>query len=69
MILTALYPEDGAVYARFCNYSDAPQTFRFSPSAGTLTAETDLLGGDLRPVENGMLEFRPWEIKTLRLTL
>ena len=69
MILTALYPENGAMVARFCNYSDEAAGADFVPSAGRVTAETDLLGKVLRETDGTALSFRPWEIKTLRIEL
>lgn len=68
VILTALYPEDGVLYARFCNYSDEIAKATFAPAVGTVTAEADLLGNTLS--ESGSeLTFRPWEIKTVRIVL
>ena len=69
VILTALYPENGAMVARFCNYSDEAAGADFVPSAGRVTAETDLLGKVLRETDGTALSFRPWEIKTLRIEL
>lgn len=69
VLLTALYPEDGAIYARFCNYSDAPQTLDLQPTIGRLQAETDLLCKDLRITDGSLLQFHPWEIKTVRLII
>ena len=68
VILTALYPEDGAIFARFCNYSDDSAAATFSPAFGKVTAETDLLGNKLAD-SNGQMEFHPWQIKTLRIEL
>ena len=68
VILTALYPEDGALYARFCNYSDECATAALAPTFGKVTAETDLLGNKLVD-SNGQMEFQPWQIKTLRIDL
>ena len=68
VILTALYPEDGALYARFCNYSDESASAAFTPTFGKVTAETDLLGNKLAD-SAGQMEFHPWQIKTLRIEL
>lgn len=67
-ILTSLYPEDGALYARFCNYSDDTAEVKFVPAAGTVTTEVNLLGEPLAD-SGSMLAFRPWEIKTVRIDL
>ncbi|MBQ1222722.1 MAG: hypothetical protein IIX84_00385 [Oscillospiraceae bacterium] len=66
-ILTALYPEDGAVFARFCNFSDEASTLSFTPAVGRVTAETDLLGSTLASSNGKNVSFRPWEIKTLKI--
>ena len=68
VVLTALYPEDGVLYARFCNYSDESACATFSPAFGKVTAETDLLGNKLAD-SAGQMEFHPWQIKTLRIDL
>ena len=68
VLLTALYPENGSVYARFCNYSDENAAASFAPAFGKVTAETDLLGNELAKSTGGM-EFHPWEIKTIRIDL
>ncbi len=68
VIMTTVYPEDGHFLARFCNYSDSKGSIRFDPAFGKVTAETDLLGNKLAD-SNGMLEFRPWEIKTVKIEL
>ncbi len=69
VILTSFYQENGSILARFCNYSDNKQTAVLTPAKGSVTAETDLLGNDTKPIENGTLFFRPWEIKTVRISL
>ncbi len=69
VVLTALYPEENHILARFCNYSDFSSTAVFVPSIGSVKCETDLLGNELAAVENGKLSFRPWEIKTVKITL
>ncbi|MBQ1956102.1 MAG: hypothetical protein II350_10255 [Clostridia bacterium] len=68
-ILTAFYPEDGAVFARFCNYSDEASKLSFVPSKGKVTAETDLLGKVIVPSDGKNLVIKPWEIKTLKIEL
>ncbi|MBR4941306.1 MAG: hypothetical protein IKZ19_04845 [Clostridia bacterium] len=68
-ILTALYPEDGVILARFCNYSDESSVLSFVPSVGKVTAETDLLGNVLAPSDGREISLRPWEIKTFRIEL
>ena len=69
VILTSFYQENGSILARFCNYSDNEQTAVLTPVKGSVTAETDLLGNDTKSIESGVLSFRPWEIKTVRITL
>lgn len=69
VILTTLYPENGHIYARFCNYSDNPTVARFSTAAGKITAVTDLLGNETEKITDGIINFRPWEIKTVRIDL
>ncbi len=69
VILTTVYPENGELLARFCNYSDSDAVADFSSAVGTVCAETDLLGNEKAPITDGKLSFRPWEIKTVRITL
>lgn len=66
-VLTALYPEDGAVFARWCNYSRNPASLSFAPFAGRVTAETDLLGNTIAETDGKDLELHGWEIKTLKI--
>ncbi len=67
VILTALYPENGCVLARLCNFADQAATVDFTALCGKVTAETDLLGNEKSPTDGKHLTFRPWEIKTLRI--
>ena len=67
VILTTFYPEDGAIVARFCNYSDASATASFKFAGGTSMAETDLLGNITAEISENKLSFRPWEIKTVKI--
>lgn len=69
VILTTIYPEDGAIFARLCNFSDESATAIFRPVVGTLTCETDLLGNSLTTIEGNLLSFRPWEVKTIKIEL
>ncbi len=69
VILTSFYHENGCILARFCNYSDDEQTAVLTPAKGSVTAETDLLGNDTKILTDGTLSFRPWEIKTVRISL
>lgn len=69
VVLTSLYPENGYVYARFCNYSDDAASAVFAPAFGSVDAQTDLLGNVTAEVTDGKLIFRPWEIKTVRIAL
>ena len=68
VIMTTLYPENGYILARFCNYSDDESTVTFTPEFGRVTEETDLLGNKLSDAGES-LTFRPWEIKTIRIDL
>ena len=68
VLLTALYPEDGAIYARFCNFSDQPAEAVFDLCGKPLEI-TDLLGKKLADVTGGCLAFHPWEIVTVRAAL
>ncbi len=69
VIMTAMYSEDGAIFARFCNYSDEPSAATFETSIGNVTHETDLLGKELSEICENKLCFRPWEIKTIKIVL
>ncbi len=69
VILTSLYPENGYIYARMCNYSDDTVTATLKPFVGAVDAQTDLLGNVTEKIDGGKLAFRPWEIKTVRITL
>lgn len=67
VVMTTLYPENGVLLARFCNYSDEPSVAKFNPTVGKVTAETNLLGEKLCDADGTGLKFRPWEIKTLKI--
>lgn len=70
VVMTTIYPEDGHLLARFCNYSDYASQVDFKPTFGRVTEETDLLGNKLTDIaNNGTLKFRPWEIKTVKIEL
>ena len=66
VILTALYPEDNYILARFCNFSDSEETIDFNIAMGKTKYETDLLGNELNAVNN-KITFKPWEIKTIKI--
>lgn len=66
-VLTALYPENGAVFARWCNYSPNPASLSFAPFSGRVTAETDLLGNTIAKTDGKDLTLHGWEIKTLKI--
>ena len=68
VILTALYPEENHILARFCNFSDTEEAIDFNMATGKVTAETDLLGNETKAVSN-MLSFKPWEIKTVKIKI
>ncbi len=69
VMLTAMYPEDDHILARFCNLSEENAAAVFSPTTGTLSYETDLLGNKTGDIQNNTLTFTPWEIKTVRIDL
>ena len=65
IILTAYYPENGSLFARFCNFSDKNATAVFETNGKM--AETDLLGNETAEIQDGKLMFKPWEIKTVKI--
>lgn len=67
VVMTTLYPENGALLARFCNYSDEPSVVKFCPTVGNVTEETNLLGEKTADANCKKSVFRPWEIKTLKI--
>ncbi len=67
VILTALYPEQNHILARFCNLSDENEAVIFNIKNNTVTFETDLLGNETNAIENNVLSFKPWEIKTIKI--
>ncbi len=69
VVLTSLYPENGCIYARFCNYSDESASAVFTPAFGKADAQTDLLGNVMAEITDGKLNFTSWEIKTVRIAL
>lgn len=69
VILTTVYPENGCLLARFCNYSDESASAVFNSATGKVCAETDLLGNEISAVTDGKLTFRPWEIKTVKIKI
>lgn len=68
VVMTTVYPENGYILARFCNYSNEKQSIAFDCTYGKIVEETDLLGNKIADC-NGRLEFRPWEIKTVKIEL
>ncbi len=66
VILTALYPEENHILARFCNFSDTEETIELKLAMGKVIAKTDLLGNELKPLSN-KITFKPWEIKTIKI--
>ncbi len=66
-ILTALYPENGAILARFCNFSENEANAVLSSEYGKAAAQVDLLGNEMKAIENGKLSFGKWEIKTVKI--
>lgn len=69
VILTTVYPEDGALLARFCNYSDDSAQVSFDCSNGAVKAESDLLGNVTAEIDGNAFAMRPWEIKTVKIEL
>lgn len=69
VILTTFYPEDSAIFARFCNFSDSSATAVFNFTGSKNMAETDLLGNVTSDISDGKLKFRPWEIKTVKISI
>lgn len=69
IVLTTVYPENGALLARFCNYSDKNGKAKFSSAIGKVEEETDLLGNKIADVTGDELDFRPWEVKTVRIKM
>ena len=65
VVLTAFYPENGAMFARFCNFSDDAATAAFEIDGEM--HETDLLGNETEKISDGKLSFKPWEIKTVKI--
>ena len=69
VVATAVYPENGDILMRFCNYSDNEAEATVKSKTGIVSAEIDLLGNEIAKVEQGKLKFRPWEIKTVKIIL
>ncbi len=69
VILTTAYSEDDSLFMRFCNYSDEFSNGVVKTAAGDVCSEVDLLGNEIKPIKNGELSFRPWEIKTLKIKM
>ncbi len=67
VILTSVYPENGRIFARFCNFSDEKSTAVFSSVFGKICDETDLFGNPISQISGNTLHFRPWEIKTVSI--
>ena len=65
VILTAFYPENGSMFARFCNFSDEKSEALFDINGELF--ETDLLGNETEKIIDNRLSFSPWEIKTIKI--
>ncbi len=64
IIMTALYPKDNMIYARFFSFEDKAATVSLNPALRDRTpVETDLDGNVVNNVD-GRIIFNPWEIKT-----
>ncbi len=69
VILTAFYYEDGAFFARFCNFSDNAAEVNFDMKQGKIMKTADLLGNEISDINGNVLCFRPWEIKTIKISI
>ena len=69
VILTTFFYEDGALFARFCNYSDESAKVDLSFISKKLMKEADLLGNDISDISGNEISFRPWEIKTIKIVM
>ncbi len=69
VILTSIYPENGNIFARLCNYSDDEATVKLSFAFAKADEVTDLLGNRISAIEDDTLKFKPWEIKTVSFNL
>lgn len=69
VILTTFYYEDDAYFARFCNFSDEAAAAEFCMNGSRNISETDLLGNVMNDNVGSKLNFRPWEIKTIKILM
>ena len=69
VILTTFYFEDGAYFARFCNFSDESAVAEFNLNGSKNMSVTDLLGNIIDENIESKLNFRPWEIKTIKISM
>ncbi len=69
VILTTFYFEDGAYFARFCNFSDESGVAEFNMNGCKNISVTDLLGNVIEENIECELKFRPWEIKTIKILI
>ncbi len=67
VIITALYPENDGITARFCNFSDNVGKAKFKLHSQSSAEQTDLLGNKLSDVTDNTLRLHPWEITTEKL--
>jgi len=67
VLLSALYPESGQVYARLFEYrgQNTETVFGYRNGKAELST-TDLLGQTGQPV-SGPIKFRPWQFRTLKI--
>ncbi len=65
VILTALYPEDGKIIARMCNFSDNDTEATLDLKGKAVSQEEDFLGNAISEIPDGRISIKPWEIKTV----
>lgn len=65
VILTALYPEEGKITARMCNFSDNDAEATLELKGKAVSREEDFLGNAVSKIPDGRISIKPWEIKTV----
>lgn len=68
VMLSALYPEDGSVIARFYEYQGQAGTVDINSDFGNIQDEVNIMGHHTAAVVDNKLEFRKHEIKSIRFT-
>ncbi len=69
VILTALYPENGKLVARACNFSDTEAEVTLGINGKGVRSEEDFLGNVISEIHDGRISVKPWEIRTLSSTI